>query len=107
MAKKKTRKSRQMTVPMAIVAPLAFGIGQPIKWVAMDGMSLEEGLRHLLFRYTGYNDWAGKFDPFNPTGLAKGLFPLIVGALAHKFIGGAPLNVNRILAAHKVPFIRI
>lgn len=33
--------------------------------------------------------------------------PLIAGLLIHKYVGGSPLNFNRILANARVPFIRI
>lgn len=44
---------------------------------------------------------------FNAGLLFKNILPIIAGLLIHKFVGGPPLNLNKILARAKVPFIRI
>ena len=106
LAKKKNRRKSQMTIPLAIVAPLAAGIGPSVASIIADPSpeNVAGTLNHLALIYTGYNAIDGVFDM---GALAKGLFPLIAGGLVHKFVGGAPLNINRMLAAAKVPFIRI
>jgi len=61
-------------------------------------------LNHIGAIYTGYNAIEGQFQ----WGMLKrGLLPLVIGCLVHKFVGGPPLNLNRTLAAANVPFIRI
>ena len=104
--KNKNRRKSQMTIPLAIVAPLAAGIGPSVASIIADPSpeNVAGTLNHLALIYTGYNAIDGVFDM---GALAKGLFPLIAGGLVHKFVGGAPLNLNRMLAAAKVPFIRI
>ena len=106
LARKKKRRNSQMTIPLAIVAPLAAGIGPSVASIIRDPSpeNVAGTLNHLAMIYTGYNAIDGNFDM---GALAKGLFPLIAGGLVHKFVGGAPLNINRMLAAAKVPFIRI
>lgn len=106
LAKKNKRRNNQMTIPLAIVVPLAAGIGPSVAAIMRDQSpeNVAGTLNHLTMIYTGYNAMAGNFEM---GALAKGLLPLIAGGLVHKFVGGAPLNINRILAAAKVPFIRI
>lgn len=94
------KMARVMTVPIAIVAPIAGNL----LW-AYESHSKWSGRLNLVSAlYTGWDPGLRKFRP----GLLKqGLGSLIIGALIHKFVGGAPLNVNRMLARAKVPFIRI
>lgn len=54
-------------------------------------------------RYIGYNVVTKKF---NFDALKVGLWPLVLGILIHKFVGGRPLNLNRVLASTGLP-IRI
>jgi len=101
-AKKRRRGKRAFTIPLAPVAGLAAGLVWPAK-LAMDG-KYEEALNHISMNYTGYDSWSGTW---NPNHLMKGLTPLIIGGLVHKFVGGAPLNMNKMLANANVPVIRI
>ena len=101
MAKKK-RRSRKMTIPLAPIAGLAAGLAWPIE-AAVNG-DLHLALRRLGLRYTGFDPETGAFDI---NALKDGVGPLIVGLLVHKFVGGSPLNLNRMLASANVPFIRI
>jgi len=94
------KMARQTTIPLALVAPIA---------------------GTALWAYENHQKWSGRanlfigamtgFDPgygtFNAQRMKRGLVPLIIGALVHKLVGGAPLNVNRALGAARVPFIRI
>jgi len=96
----KMARRRQTTIPLALVAPIA---------------------GTALWAYKHHQKWSGRanlfigamtgFDPgygnFNAQRMKRGLVPLIIGAIVHKFVGGAPLNVNRALGAARVPFIRI
>jgi hypothetical protein len=62
-----------------------------------------QAANELKWRYLGI-DGNGNF---NVMGMLGGTVPLILGGLVHKFVGGAPLNVNRMLAQSGLPVIRI
>lgn len=100
--KKKRRRSRSMTIPLAPVAGLAAGVAEPIAY-AMKG-DVVQAFNHLSRNYTGVDIGSGSFSVDR---LKKGLVPLVIGLLVHKFVGGAPLNANKALARANVPFIRI
>lgn len=108
MAKKKRRGRREMTIPLAPVLGLAAGLASsrtgpsPIKYL-MDG-NYEYAIAAAAQNYLGYDPIKGKFDV---NYLQAGLIPLILGGVIHKYVGGSPLNVNRVLAAAGVPLIRI
>ena len=95
-----------MTIP---VAPI-IGVGTAL--AAGQYSPLESALRgdwnttliRLSRRLTGYDPSTGRWDWNN---LLQGLVPIAAGLLIHKFVGGSPLNLNRILAQHKIPLIRI
>lgn len=102
MAKKRRRSRGGMTIPLAPVIGLVAGLGPTIK-EAMAG-NIDAAIHEAAWAYTGYDTYDATF---NPQRLTYGLVPLVVGLLVHKFVGGAPLNFNRMLARAKVPFIRI
>lgn len=104
--RRRRRRSRQITVPLAVVAPLvASNVGAVMNMVRDPSPdSVAASLSHIGAIYTGYSAIEGRFAPEM---LAQGLLPLVAGLLVHKFVGGAPLNLNRILARHNIPFIRI
>lgn len=91
-----------MTIPLAPILGLAGGMIKPINMIRTG--HVEEGIDTLMAHYTGYSGRAGRFDV---NWLMQGLMPLVIGGLVHKFVGGAPLNLNRMLAQAGVPFIRI
>jgi len=100
--RKRRRRSRGLTIPLAPVAGLAAGLWKPAEF-AMQGR-WDWALFQLSRNYTGYNP-ANK--TWNANELKNGLIPLIVGLLVHKFVGGRPLNLNQMLSRAGVPFIRI
>jgi hypothetical protein len=91
-----------MTIPIAPIAGLAAGMIEPITYLTQG--NFEMAANKVAYNYTGYNMQSGGWE-FG--GLMHGAFPLIIGVLIHKFIGGRPLNVNATLAKSRVPFIRI
>lgn len=108
MAKRKTffRKAKQLTIPVSIVAGFVPGIANVVahRRGGAEEMAAEASRIYLGWAGTnrfGYNDTLG----FHPYLLKFGTLPIIMGALAHKFIGGK-LGVNRALQAAGVPFIR-
>jgi len=111
--KKKTNKSksitkssvkrmgkRKFTLPMAVIAPIAWKIQWSIRKL-MSG-DFEGATKDALWHFAAI-DSQGKF---NPEAL-KTWIPVIAGLLIHKFVGGAPLNLNRHLANAGLPLIRI
>jgi hypothetical protein len=103
MAKRRRRGgSRKFTLPLAPIAGLAAGLWQPIEFAMKgDWFSAAETLGTA---YTGYsiqqNNWEAQR-------LLRGLVPLMIGGIVHKFVGGPPLNINKMLARAGVPVIRI
>jgi len=100
--RKKRRRSRSMTIPLAPVLGLFAGLANPIQ-LGMAGQ-LDLAITDATFNYTGFNRNTGQFDI---GGLARGMGPLILGLMVHKFVGGPPLNANKMLAAARVPVLRI
>lgn len=103
MARRKGRKrgARKFTLPIAPIIGLGVGLAPAIKDV-MDG-EYEMAVNKLKYSYLGL-DLENKFKL---EALMNGLVPLIVGGLIHKFVGGAPINMNRMLASANVPILRI
>lgn len=92
--------ARNMKLPLATLAGLAAGMAEPVKSV-MAG-NVERALNQISRNYTGYNPWNQQWDYRY---MKRGLLPLVIGVLISKFVGGAPLNVNRRLAG--IPFIKL
>jgi hypothetical protein len=101
MARKKGNKKKKFTIPLAPMIGLAAGLVEPA--IALSQGQWWEAINGLKYNYLGI-DAGGNW---NPWAMQKGLAPLIIGLLIHKFVGGAPLNLNKTLAASGVPFIRI
>jgi len=70
---------------------------------AIEG-DFELALKDIARRYTGYDPDTGLWSIEH---LKYGILPLAAGLLVHKFVGGWPLNANKMLAAAGVPYIRI
>lgn len=106
---KKKRRRYSMTIPLAPMIGLVAGIaGPPIGYsVGAIDYLVKGDVSHAIgcwkLNFLGLDD-AGNFR-FDA--LSRGLLPLVAGLLVHKFVGGPPLNLNRILGRAKVPFIRI
>lgn len=105
---RKRRRARSFTIPLAPTLAL---VGQFTRagesgWSVIDHVmagNYQGALSDARGIFTGIrND--GSFDPMM---LAATYGPIIAGMLIHKFVGGAPLNVNRMLANAGVPVIRI
>lgn len=96
------RRRRKFTLPLAPVLGLAAGMAPAVpKIMAGD---IQGVINELSNNYLGYYPPDGNFDAVR---LTRGLVPLIIGGLVHKFVGGAPINVNRMLAAANVPVVRV
>ena len=99
---KRKRGSRKFTIPLA---PIAGIIAAPAVRAGVEAV--------LAGNWKGAMDEAGKFVGWGPDGkfdafaLGSNIGPIILGIIVHKFVGGPPLNVNRMLAAANVPVIRI
>jgi len=102
MPKKKRRYRRSMTIPLA---PIAGFVAAPATQRMFDGVLKGdwEKVKGAMMNFVGmWSDGTWHFDE-----LAKNITPIVVGLLVHKFVGGSPLNLNRTLARHKIPLIRI
>lgn len=100
-AKNRRKSANGFHIPVGIVAGFAPMIAGTLGEVAGGGMSR---LGHVPLRdLTGFDSDFGKFDS---KALVKGWTPIILGIVAHKFIGGR-LGVNRALARAGVPLFRI
>ena len=110
-SRKRSRRRGGMTIPLAPIIGLGAGLAGGSTWSGgnsvisrlMEG-DIADAMKIGAYHYLGYDINLGKFEV---QGLMTGVMPLVVGALIHKFVGGAPLNVNRMLAAAKVPLVRI
>ena len=107
MAKRKVKRRRSsFTLPLGIVIPVAYGVGEPLYWGISQKMPLDEILRHLLYRYTGIHMWSGRWAPnLDDKAFLPGLPALLIGVVVHKIV--SMLGVNRMLARAKVPLVRI
>lgn len=95
--------ARNITIPIALIGGLGAGLGH-VYAAHKTYNNPEITLARLCRIYTGYDPSLGEFET---AWLKRGLLPLILGGLVHKFVGGSPLNVNRALGRAGVPFIRI
>ena len=110
-SRKRSRRRGGMTIPLAPIIGLGAGLAGGSTWSGgnsvisrlMEG-DIADAMKIGAYHYLGYDINLGKFEV---QGLMTGVMPLVVGALIHKFVGGAPLNVNRMLAAARVPLVRI
>lgn len=107
MAKKKSKRKRQFTIPIAVVAGATAGVFIPPpgrQWspltAAMKG-DFNRAMSSLLMNYTGYNTDNNQWNIMN----ARGLLLAIVGGVSHKV--ASVLGINRALGQARVPFLRI
>lgn len=106
--RRKRRGKRSMTIPMATVA----GIGAMIGSANPSGTSILDSVisgdyNRLLYDMRERFACVDMYGRFRPDWILPHWGPLIFGALISKFVGGAPLNINKKLAAHRIPFLRI
>ena len=103
MAKKKQRRRKTgMKLPLAIVMGFAVPVTHLWKtWRATNNLEITGARASEIF--TGYNTLT---RTFNLGAMGQGTLPIMLGALAHKIVGTG-MGVNRMLAAAKIPFIRI
>ena len=110
MAKKKTKKRRSFTLPIAIVAPLGASVVTPGKagWGGSPGEHIMQGnwkhaLNHLVAGWTGYSiPDGGKFDFVNGALYLK----MTLAGMAIHWVAGK-VGLNRALGRARIPFLRI
>lgn len=99
------RRNPGMRLPVALIAGLAPGLLASVKGIqqaAATGQP-ERAAAVPVALYTGFDINSGRWSS---APLRVGLFPLIIGMLVHKFVGGQ-LGLNRALGSAGVPFVRI
>jgi len=112
--KQKTRSKRKVgkrkfSIPIAPVLGIAAGMtGIPSGYVRSPAEYIMRGdiegtLNTMKSNYLGLS----KKGDFDLKRLAVGVGPMIIGLLVHKFVGGEPFNLNRMLATAGVPVVRI
>ena len=108
MARRKSRKRRSLTIPLAPVIGVSAGLFAPAKGhtegpvaMIMKG-NFEDAFWQLTKNYTGLDYKTGNWDLEN---LKRGLLPLIIGIATHKV--ASYLGINRALGRARVPLIRI
>lgn len=95
------RRRSQMTIPVAAImgfAPLAYDAYDGFKRGGLPGV-MQHSVRDLTGYDTGDGKWKAEF-------LMRGMGPILLGLVVHKFVGGR-LGLNRTLAAAGVPLLRI
>lgn len=97
---KPRRRNKKTTIPLAVIAPAAY-IGYRHIKIAQD-TSVSASLDHLSAVMTGYSPTQHNFSL---NYLKDGLFPILMGGIAHKVAG--KLGVNKMIAGAGVPFLRI
>ena len=102
--RRRKRRSRKMSIPLAPIGGLIAGMAVPAQ-LFLRG-DIQNAVNVLVENYTGVAG-ATTSPHFDMDKLKNGLVPLVAGLLVHKFVGGAPLNLNRTLAAAGVPLLRI
>lgn len=100
LAKKKERKARSFTLPLAPIVGLGAGLSVPIQDL-MAG-NYKGAIEGATRNYTGYDPVSGQW---NASYLWNGAVPLLIGILVHKI--ASKLGVNRVLGQAGVPIIRI
>lgn len=110
MAKRRKfhRRKTSFTVPISVVAGFAPGLSKVFYHFTNPGVhgatnGIEAAGIEASRIYTGYDPRTGRW---NASLLGLGTIPILIGGLVHKFIGGK-LGVNRMLAASRIPFIRL
>lgn len=105
-ARRKRRRGRGgFTIPLAPIIGLAAGMAGPAERIIAG--DIKAAVNELAYNYLGMANVGYAKPVFDPKGMLNGLVPLALGLAVHKFVGGPPLNANRMLAAAKVPLIRI
>ena len=94
----RTMGKRKFTIPVGIVGPI---VGSAL-WAYRSHDELEPRVRHFVNAYVPFADPDVPWDHR----LQYGLYPLIIGALVHKVLGGM-LGVNRMLGRAGVPVFRL
>lgn len=101
MAKKKGKRRYKMTIPIAPVIGLGVGMMPAIDHLLKGDIT--NFFHRLSENYVGWNPGNNRFEI---EGLKRGILPLVVGLLVHKFVGGS-LGLNRMLGRAKVPLLRL
>ncbi len=100
MAKKKSRRSGGMTIPLTIIAGFAPVVGGTISRLRTSG--IEGASNFLLAGMTGFDKASNSWSLGN---LGLGLGPILLGGLAHKIAGR--MGINQALGRAKVPLLRV
>jgi len=99
--KKKTRRGRSFTVPIAVVAGFTPLVASGVRgWQSetFRGMGKE-----VLYALTGVD--IDNEPHFNPSFMINGTVPILMGLVVHKV--AARMGLNRLIASTGIPYLRI
>lgn len=94
------RRSKSMTVPVAVLAGFAPLASEVIGGYQAGGLT--NAASRALIMTTGYNTQDGRWYP---SMMVRGVGPIVLGVAVHKLSGR--FGINRALANAGVPFLRI
>jgi len=99
--KKRARRSRAFTVPIAVVAGFTPLVASGVRgWQneTFRGMGKE-----VLYALTGVD--IDNEPHFNPSFMINGTVPILMGLVVHKIAGR--MGLNRLIASTGIPYLRI
>lgn len=97
--KKKSRRSNKMTLPLAVLLPVAAPVAEAVGIMAKG--DVKGGIAFATAKFTGLQS----DGTFNAAYLMNTYGPMAAGALIHW--GAGRMGVNRALGKAKIPLIRI
>jgi len=95
------RVARKTVVPIGIIAGMLPGVARTARFLQTQGP--ESAANEFMAIFSGYDTKTREFSVGN---MKDGLFPLLAGIALHRVVGGM-LGVNRMLAASRIPLLRI
>jgi len=102
VAKRKTKRRRSFTIPLAPI--IGFAAAPDVR---KGFEAATKGDWGNSLKFFGQVIGVGADGRFRFDLLKNNMFPIIVGLLVHKFVGGRPLNLNQVLARSGIPLVRI
>ena len=98
---KKHNGKKSFTIPLAIVAGVAPGLGRMYSVVKAGG-GVEDVTQVASLAYLGYDTSTAKM---NLAGMRIGTLPIVLGFLVHKVAGS--MGINSAIARAGIPILRI
>jgi len=97
--KKRGRKSSKMTIPIAMVAPVAMPIAEGV--AKMAGGDVKGGVQFITTKFTGLQ----ADGTFNSAYSMNTYTPILAGIIVHK--AASRFGLNAALGRAKIPLLRV